>query len=154
MASFTVQGSCITPALKPSDAKPPFTSLACQLMRCCFARTAPPSPPAASRDRFRGEPLSPGCISLFVRGGDKAAESAVFTAQHYEGMVKRLRQIDPALTNQVSCWLRAVLAQGVRCQRINQDVAVLAAVFCCAFCLCICARKQTVLLRPHCCPCT
>ncbi|WIA30221.1 hypothetical protein OEZ86_000312 [Tetradesmus obliquus] len=53
------------------------------------------------QERFRGAPLAPGCISLFVRGGDKAAESAVFSSQHYEGIVQRLRQIDPALTNQL-----------------------------------------------------
>jgi hypothetical protein len=60
------------------------------LLHCC-----------STRDRFRGEPLAPGCISVFVRGGDKAAESAVFTSEHYEAVAKRLRQVDPALTNQV-----------------------------------------------------
>jgi glycoprotein 6-alpha-L-fucosyltransferase/import inner membrane translocase subunit TIM50 len=35
------------------------------------------------------------------RHGDKLDESPVFTDSHYEAVTKRLRQTDPALTNQL-----------------------------------------------------
>uniref|UniRef100_A0A383W9G6 Alpha-(1,6)-fucosyltransferase N- and catalytic domain-containing protein n=1 Tax=Tetradesmus obliquus TaxID=3088 RepID=A0A383W9G6_TETOB len=51
--------------------------------------------------RFRGSQLAPGCISLYIRHGDKWDESPVFSDAEYEAVTKRLRQTDPALTNQL-----------------------------------------------------
>ncbi|KAF6258519.1 hypothetical protein COO60DRAFT_1270691 [Scenedesmus sp. NREL 46B-D3] len=45
--------------------------------------------------------LAPGCISLYIRHGDKVDESPVFSDREYESVTKRLRQADPALTNQL-----------------------------------------------------
>lgn len=109
---------------------------------------------ASHRERFRGAPLAPGCISLFVRGGDKAAESAVFSSQHYEGIVQRLRQIDPALTNQVRCCERAAMIRHVSVHRGSSQVTAVAAltVTCQVSASLICHASLQLCLYG--CPCT
>jgi predicted metal-dependent phosphotriesterase family hydrolase len=45
--------------------------------------------------------LQPGCISVYIRHGDKVSEAQIFPDEHYEAVIKRLMQTDPALTNQL-----------------------------------------------------
>jgi hypothetical protein len=57
---------------------------------------------AARRQRqLRGGELRIGCVSLYVRHGDKGTESPVFTDEQYEMATTKLRRLDPSLTHQV-----------------------------------------------------
>lgn len=53
------------------------------------------------QERLRGLQLQAGCISLYVRHGDKSVESKVWDDVAYESAVTQLREIDSSLTRQV-----------------------------------------------------
>lgn len=53
------------------------------------------------KSKIRGADLRPGCISLYVRHGDKGRESRVFDDAAYEDAVFRLRTMDKRLTRQI-----------------------------------------------------
>lgn len=54
-----------------------------------------------SRDKLRGLPLAPGCVSVYIRHGDKHTEHKTFEDWEYEEALKHLLQVDPSLTRQV-----------------------------------------------------
>ncbi|KAF8062779.1 hypothetical protein HT031_004109 [Scenedesmus sp. PABB004] len=56
---------------------------------------------ARERAKFRGAALAPGCVSLYVRHGDKGTEAPTFTDAQYEAAVLRLLADDPALSRQL-----------------------------------------------------
>jgi hypothetical protein len=51
--------------------------------------------------KLRGKDLKAGCISLYVRHGDKHVEAKVWDDAAYDAAVERLREIDSSLTKQV-----------------------------------------------------
>jgi uracil-DNA glycosylase len=51
--------------------------------------------------KLRGKDLAAGCISLYVRHGDKQSESRVWDDAAYDAAVAQLRGIDSSLTRQV-----------------------------------------------------
>lgn len=53
------------------------------------------------RDKLRGLPLAPGCVSLYIRHGDKHTEHQTYNDSEYESALEHLRQVDPSLTRQV-----------------------------------------------------
>jgi hypothetical protein len=53
------------------------------------------------QQKLQGMPLQDGCISLYVRHGDKAVEAKVWEDPAYEAAMEQLRQIDSSLTRQV-----------------------------------------------------
>lgn len=53
------------------------------------------------RDKLLGVQPQRGCISLFVRHGDKASEAATHEDPAYEAAVHRLRAIDATLSTDV-----------------------------------------------------
>lgn len=53
------------------------------------------------RDKLRGLPLAPGCVSVYIRHGDKGTEAQVYEDSRYEEALVKLRSIDPSLTRQV-----------------------------------------------------
>jgi hypothetical protein len=57
----------------------------------------------AQRERslLRGRPPAPGCVSLYVRRGDKAIEAPVFSDEEYANLTRRLVEEDPSLRRQV-----------------------------------------------------
>jgi hypothetical protein len=52
-------------------------------------------------EKLQGLPLQAGCISLYVRHGDKAAEAKVWEDPAYDAAAQQLRNIDSSLTHQV-----------------------------------------------------
>jgi hypothetical protein len=55
----------------------------------------------AHRDKLRGLPLAPGCVSLYIRHGDKHTEHKTYNDSEYEQALNQLRRVDPSLTRQV-----------------------------------------------------
>lgn len=53
------------------------------------------------RDKLRGLPLAPGCVSLYIRHGDKHTEHQTYNDSEYESALEHLRRVDPSLTRQV-----------------------------------------------------
>lgn len=53
------------------------------------------------KEKLQGAPLQDGCISLYVRHGDKAVEAKVWEDPAYDAAMQHLRQIDTSLTRQV-----------------------------------------------------
>jgi hypothetical protein len=51
--------------------------------------------------KLRGIPLQPGCISMFVRHGDKVTEAKVWEDAAYDAAAQKLREIDTSLTRQL-----------------------------------------------------
>jgi hypothetical protein len=56
---------------------------------------------ARKEAKLRGRPLQKGCISLYVRHGDKGTESKTWDDPAYEAALLQLRGIDSSLTRQV-----------------------------------------------------
>lgn len=53
------------------------------------------------RNKLAGQDPQPGCISLYVRHGDKGNEAVVFEDAAYEAALHRLLATDPSLRNEV-----------------------------------------------------
>ena len=53
------------------------------------------------KDKLQGVPLQEGCISLYVRHGDKGVEAKVWEDPAYDAAANQLRHIDSSLTRQV-----------------------------------------------------
>lgn len=53
------------------------------------------------RAKLLGSKLRPGCITLYVRHGDKIIEMPVFSDSEYENAVLNLTRINPSLTRQI-----------------------------------------------------
>jgi hypothetical protein len=51
--------------------------------------------------KLRGMPLQPGCISMFVRHGDKVTEAKVWDDAAYDAAAQQLRKIDTSLSRQM-----------------------------------------------------
>lgn len=54
------------------------------------------------RDKLRGLPLAPGCVSVYIRHGDKHTEHKTYNDTEYEAALQELLALDPSLTRQVS----------------------------------------------------
>jgi hypothetical protein len=53
------------------------------------------------RQKLQGKPLREGCISLYVRHGDKHVEAKVWDDAAYDLALSKLRSYDTSLTHQV-----------------------------------------------------
>jgi hypothetical protein len=56
---------------------------------------------ARKQAKLRGRPLHEGCISLYVRHGDKGTEAKTWDDAAYEAATTQLRVIDSSLTRQL-----------------------------------------------------
>lgn len=53
------------------------------------------------RAKVQGAPLAPGCVTMFVRHGDKGKEAKLYEDAEYEDALNQLRTLDPSFTRQV-----------------------------------------------------
>lgn len=84
-----IQLTAGTPCLNSVDCSSPSKkNKICGITVCC-------------RAKLRGAPLAPGCVTVFVRHGDKGKEAKLYEDFQYEDALKQLHTLEPSLTRQV-----------------------------------------------------
>jgi hypothetical protein len=95
----------VTAAARAKDSSclgiPLLLNLAAVATSCAATPVSPPHTHTHPRDKLRGLPLAPGCVSVYIRHGDKHTEHKTYDDSEYEAALVHLRQVDPTLTRQV-----------------------------------------------------
>jgi hypothetical protein len=112
-----------------------------------------PPPLPLCRDKLRGLPLAPGCVSVYIRHGDKGSEHKTFDDAEYEAALEYLRSVDPTLTRQVFLSTEdpqtvAYFTNATRNWATSYVDMPRKPNRCGCLCVPICAKDKTALCRP------